>query len=270
MRIRIGATSYVFRYYFDSRGARPNFAALLRMAKNAGLDSLQICENASPLELPLSEWPDLRAAVERLGLQVTLGCMTLDPDVVDAYLDRVAALTGSQLRIVLERGGGAHLDVPRIRGFMDSVLPKLECRSMRLAIENHFEIPSRVLAEAVAPYPTETVGFCVDIANSLRNFEDAETVLDLLGDRAFCYHLKDYRVSGTNVGFTVSGAPFGDGQAPTHAILQRIFQKTSNPEIYLETWTPSTGDPQEDIRTDAAWLDRSIARLRVELSGFER
>jgi L-ribulose-5-phosphate 3-epimerase UlaE len=64
------------------------------------------------------------------------------------------------------------------------------------------------------------------------------------------------------VGFSVSGAPFGEGHIDARAILRRIFAKTGVPRIYLENWTPATGDPQTDIATDAQWLEKSIANLR--------
>ena len=53
------------------------------------------------------------------------------------------------------------------------------------------------------------VAFCLDSANSLRNFESIEQVWTLLAPRACMYHLKDYHVTGSNVGFAVSGAPAG-------------------------------------------------------------
>jgi hypothetical protein len=74
----------------------------------------------------------------------------------------------------------------RIRQFLDEVMPEFSARDICLAIENHFEIPSRILAEAAKSYPASLVGFCVDVANSLRNFEDTATVLDLLST---CYLL---------------------------------------------------------------------------------
>ena len=55
------------------------------------------------------------------------------------------------------------------------------------------------------------MAFCVDSANSLRNWESAEQVFDLLDERAAFYHLKDYCVRGSNVGFEVTGAPLGEG-----------------------------------------------------------
>ena len=269
MKLAVGATSYVYRYLLGDEGSAPPLAKLIRLARRAGLDRLQICENARPLALAPSGWKELQREAAEIRLEISLGCMTLDPAVVFQYLDRTEALGGSDLRLVLESETGSPLSVHRIRAFLDEVLPRFESRGIRLAIENHFAIPSKTLAEAVAPYPAGALGFCVDVANSLRNFEDWEKVFEFLGDRAFCYHLKDYRISGSNVGFSVSGAPFGEGQIPAQAILARILATNPDPRIYLEAWTPSTGDRQTDIETDARWLDTSIANFRNLVSSFQ-
>jgi sugar phosphate isomerase/epimerase len=262
MPLPIGATTYVFRYLLGDAAKAPPLADLLRLARAAGLDRLQIFENARPLELGPSAWTELRRHAADLGLEISLGCLTLDPAVLCEYLDRTEALGARDLRLILESETGTPLSAGGIRAFLDRVVPALASRRVRLAIENHFAIPSRTLAEAAGAYPVETVGFCIDAANSLRNFEDWEKVFDLLGDRAVCYHLKDYRIAGSNVGFSVGGAPFGEGQIDARAILRRIFTKTPDPKIYLENWTPSTGDRENDIATDAWWLEKSIANLR--------
>jgi sugar phosphate isomerase/epimerase len=267
MRHLIGATSYVFRYLLSDREESPGLHELIQIAWEAGLDRLQICENAQPLKLDCWQWAGLKEEADRLSLHLTLGCMTLDPHVVAQYLDRVVAIGGSVLRIVLERSETSRLTKDRIRSFLDAVIPALERTRIRLAIENHFEIPAKLLAESVAPYPRELIGFCIDAANSLRNFEDADRVFDFLGDRALSFHLKDYRVAGTNVDFTVSGAPFGEGQIDVEHLLTRVFEISNTPEVYLENWTPCTGERGIDISTDAKWLRISIRNLQAALLG---
>jgi len=262
----IGATSYVFRYWLRDRSRAPAMRELLESASRAGLERLQICENARPLDLSCSDWAELKKQADGLGLKLSLGCMTLDPAVLDQYLDRVQAIGGAMLRVVLERNGPVRLTAVQIREFLDRIAPALECRRVILAIENHFEIPARMLAECVAPYPPELMGFCIDVANSLRNFEDADRVFDLLGDRAVCFHLKDYRIDGSNVGFAVSGAPFGHGQIDVQCLLRRVFDLTTTPELYLETWTPETGNRDVDVASDAEWLRISVANLRAALA----
>ena len=271
MKLQIGATSYVFRYLLSDASKAPGLEELLRLATNAGLDSFQICENARPLDAAIAVWANLSRQAIDSGLRLSMGCMTLDPAVINQYLDRAQVIGGTYLRVVLEREGEQGLTLDRIRQFLDLIVPELEARKICLAIENHFDIPSRVLAEAATAYPANLVGFCVDVANSLRNFEDSATVLDLLSSRAVCYHLKDYVVNGSNVGFTVSGIPFGDGRIGGSSLLRRIIGNLDSvPEMFLETWTPASGDWAKDVDQDARWLAASIRNLKTLLSGLER
>jgi len=262
----IGATSYVFRYLLSDATKAPRLEDLLRQVRDAGLDSFQICENARPLNASPAEWTKRAHQAASMGLRLSLGCMTLDRAVIIQHLDCVQAIGGSYLRVVLERKGESWLTLDGIRKFLDGVVQELEAREICLAIENHFEIPSRVLAEAAQSYPPNLVGFCVDVANSLRNFEDAGVVLDLLGPRAVCYHLKDYVLAGSNVGFSVSGAPFGEGRIGALSLLQRIMRRDSTPQIFLETWTPASGVWADDVARDAQWLASSVRNLKQLLS----
>ena len=259
MKIPVGATSYVFRYLLSDPLRAPELDDLLVLAKKAGLDVFQICENARPLNASVSKWQDLGRQARELDLRISLGCMTLDESIVIEYLDRVEAVGGNYLRVVLEREGTTRLSVERIRQFIDAVLPDLEVRGIRLAIENHFDISSKLLAEAASVYPPTMIGFCIDVANSLRNFEDTDAVLESLGSRPACYHLKDYVIAGSNVGFAVSGAPFGQGRVKAGSLLLRITTEgTAAPEMFLETWTPATGNWEHDVDQDSRWLAESV------------
>lgn len=115
------------------------------------------------------------------------------------------------LRVVLEEEG-RHPSTGTVEELQTAVWPSIERTGVRLAIENHFDIPSESLADAIRDYPPERVGFCVDTANSLRNFEPPARVMELLGPRALCYHLKDFTVDGHLLGFKVEGAPLGRGR----------------------------------------------------------
>jgi hypothetical protein len=99
------------------------------MAKAAGLERLQVCENARPLSLDASGWTGLARHAREIDLEIGLGCMTLDPDTVREYLERVTAIGGSMLRIVLERAGAGPLSADRIQAFLDRIVPDLESRA---------------------------------------------------------------------------------------------------------------------------------------------
>jgi sugar phosphate isomerase/epimerase len=266
-RAVVGTTSYGFRYLLADGRHAPSLAGIVERTSAAGLDALQICENARPLAASVAEWRGTIARANDLGLELHLGCMTLDTETLSQYLERAAMIPGaSALRIVLEDDSGEAPGADRIDRFLESAARLAAAARLTLAIENHFHIPCRVLADACRSYPRELIAFCVDSANSLRNWESADSVFDVLGDRALYYHLKDYRVHGSNVGFQVMGAPLGAGDLDVGACVERMFVRHRRPLIFLENWVPHTGDRDADVAADAEWLARSAAALRELLA----
>ena len=261
--MRIGTTSFGFRYQLLDPALAPPLTSLIDQAAGAGLDMLQICENARPLELGEIEWQRLLGHARSAGVAIGLGCKTTRQDVFAAYLMRAAALPHRMLRLVFEEEEGAPPTREQVDRFLQRAAPQLEAAGVRLAIENHFDVPSRLLADAVRPYPVQLIGFCVDTANSLRNFESPEQVMELLGGRAFCYHIKDFQVAGHLLGFAVTGAPLGKGALKLDSLLARILEHNPEPDLYVENWVPASGNRDIDIGQDAAWLAQSLVCLRA-------
>ncbi len=259
----IGTTSYGFRYQLLDERQAPPLSALVRQARAAGLEALQICENARPLRATNEEWRDAVRAAEDEGLALHVGCMTLDVEVLARYLNRAASIPGAEaVRIVLEDESGQAPARTRLEQFLASAAVRAQEARMTLVLENHFHVPCRVLRELATVYPPETMAFCVDSANSLRNWESAAQVFDLLDERAAFYHLKDYCVRGSNVGFEVTGAPLGEGALDLMSCLARMRARHTRPLVFLETWVPTTGNRQADMVTEAEWLARSLAAMQ--------
>lgn len=255
----IGTTSYGFRYRLMDERLAPPLERIVDETKAMGLECLQICENARPLALSDGQWSRLVDHARGVGLALELGCMTLRVPVLQRYLERAAEISGT-LRIVLEEDAPPSRD--ELAAFLEAAVAAAERAGARLAIENHFHVPCRLLAELAGQYPRERVTFCLDTANSLRGFEQVEQVWGLLGPRASMYHLKDYTVAGGNVGFTVAGAPLGTGQLDPAAFLRRVFERDPNPALFLENWVPASGDRDADIAADRRWLAESFRNLR--------
>jgi 3-oxoisoapionate decarboxylase len=264
--VTIGTTSYGFRYLLQDPRRAPPLEAILEQARSLGLESLQICENARPLDLSHGEWKALIGRARDLGLEVELGCMTLDTGVLARYLERACETGRPTLRAVLEVEGGAAPTREELQRFLAAAAPRLERAGITLAVENHFHVPTATLAQLARDYPPALVGFCIDTANSLRNFETPEQVFENLSERALMYHLKDYRVSGTNVDFCVSGAPLGEGLLDLKGCLERILARHVEPRIFIENWVPASGDWQADVEEDRRWLSASLANLRTLLA----
>lgn len=262
--MRVGTTSFGYRYELLDESTAPSLGSLVDAAHGLGLEMLQICENARPLAVDEEAWRQVVAQGERLGVEVQIGCKTMNPAVIAAYAERAQATPSRMLRAVLEEEGAA---APPGREEVDELLaavfPMLKAKDVRLAIENHFDIPSQMLADAVEAYPADRLGFCVDTANSLRNFESPEAVLKLLGPRAFCYHVKDFSVEGHMLGFSITGAPLGSGRLPLDKVMELI---PGDADVFLENWVPASGVRAQDIETEKRWLRDSLAGLRSAIS----
>lgn len=268
MTATIGVTSYGFRYELLDEREAPPLPALVRATRAAGLEALQICENARPLAATAQEWRDTLRAADDEGVALHVGCMTLDPDVLDRYIELAASIAGAAaLRIVLEDERGEPPVRERLERFVAAAAERVVAARLTLAIENHFHVPCRTLAEIGRAYPPGVVAFCVDSANSLRNWESAEQVFDILGERAAFYHVKDYRVRGSNVGFEVTGAPLGDGALDLAGCLARMRARHPAPLVFLETWTPADGDRPANIARERDWLNRSLTGWRQAAGG---
>lgn len=268
--MRIGTTSFGFRYQLLDPNYAPALTHLVDQAAELGLDALQICENARPLDLDDRAWDELLQHAAAARVAIGLGCKTTRPEVFAAYLARAGALPDRRLRLVFEEESGMPPTREQLDRFLATISSCLEREKVTLAIENHFDLPSAMLADAVSSYPAERIAFCVDTANSLRNFESPELVMDLLGPRACCYHVKDCSVAGCHLGFTVGGAPLGKGKLNLHALLQRILERDPEPDLFIENWTPATGDRAADILQDAEWLEESLLWLRAQIDGVHR
>ena len=213
-------------------------------------------------------WREWEALIRRgadAGLEIHLGCKTLDREVLDRHLETrrrharedAARRLGRRKRALHRPHSHRRLDQRR--------LAKLEKLNVRLAIENHFDVPSKVLADVIAEYSSPLLGFCVDSANSLRSFEPAAYVLDCLQPRAFCYHVKDFRVVGDQLGFRVAGAPLGKGDLLLDEFLDRIFAREDRPQLFIENWVTATGEWERDVAEDALWLRESLHTLHERL-----
>jgi sugar phosphate isomerase/epimerase len=265
----IGTTSYGYRYQLLDEREAPPLPVLVRQTRAAGLEALQICENARPLQAGEGEWRDTVRAAGDEGVALHVGCMTLDPEVLARYLDRASAIDGAAaVRIVLEDESGQAPSRDRLERFLAAAAERAIAAGMMLALENHFHVPCRTLLALAGAYPPDVMAFCIDSANSLRNWESAEQVFDLLGERAAFYHLKDYRVHGSNVGFEVTGAPLGEGALDLAGCVARMRARHETPLVFLETWVPASGDRRIDLATEADWLARSRAAMERAMDGI--
>jgi len=68
--MKIGATSFGFRYSFMDPANSPKRTEVIRQCREASVERLQVCENVRPFELSKAEWAEGRRCAADRGIMV--------------------------------------------------------------------------------------------------------------------------------------------------------------------------------------------------------
>jgi sugar phosphate isomerase/epimerase len=81
---------------------------------------------------------------------------------------------------------------------------------------------------------------------------------------ANCLHIKDYVIErvDTQMGFTVLGAPAGDGALEIPALLNAFSAKPEDSAVVVELWTPYINSVDETVDLEYRWAEKSLEYLR--------
>jgi len=82
-------------------------------------------------------------------------------------------------------------------------------------------------------------------------------------------HCKDFRVRRAHhrMGFTIEGAPAGDGQLDIPALFARLEGFGKDPNAIIELWTPPAATWAATVELENAWAIRSVGYLRSLITG---
>lgn len=263
----LGVGTYAFRWSIGMRDRVPARAMtpteIVDAARDAGLELVQFADNL-PLHILSDEaLSELGRHASNAGIALELGMQGFDPALTGEYL-RLAELLGAPLiRIALD-AEDARRDVVDIADAFRLLLPACRKAGTRLAIENHFHVPSPKLVEIVRTVDDPMLGVCLDVANSICAHEWPEDTIALLAPYAINLHLKDYRIQPDpyGVGFRIVGVPLGDGSLDIDALFERLGASGRSVNVILEHWLPYQGDSETTLRMEREWLARSAAKAR--------
>ena len=136
------------------RGARPALAATLarRRARTASPCS-RSAKTRGRIDARRAQWDALVRPAKNCGSKSSSALKRSTPPPSRAHIWRDRAHALRMLRMVLERGRRPPPRADAARLPARGRCPACAASGVRLAIENHFDIPSSRLAEAVRPYP---------------------------------------------------------------------------------------------------------------------
>jgi sugar phosphate isomerase/epimerase len=264
----LGIGSYAFRWHVGIGDRRPEDPldplAMLDIVDGLGVKLLQVADNL-PLHARLGvEIEAFGARAQELGIAIELGMTGCDPVLVSRYLELCVQLGSPLLRIAPTAEESARSD-EEIAELFRALVPGCELAGVVLAVENHFHLPSPRLNAILDRVGSDSVGVCLDVANSIACGEWPEETIDLLAARAVNLHLKDYRVAldPHGVGCAIVGTPLGEGLLDIGNVFSALAKHGREVNVILEHWLPWQGDFASSRQAERDWLGRSVAAARA-------
>ncbi len=174
------------------------------------------------------------------------------------------------MRVALDEED-SHMAVPDLAEQLRHLLDKARAAGMRIAIENHFNYPSPRMVELLDTINDDTLGVCLDVANSICANEWPEETIKMLAPYTINLHLKDYEITPDpyGVGFRIHGTPLGQGRAPIPWILDQLTHCPADMSVLLEHWLPLGTGLEEARAQEQPWIEQTVAAAKEFVKGRE-
>ncbi|MBW4436769.1 MAG: sugar phosphate isomerase/epimerase [Pleurocapsa minor GSE-CHR-MK-17-07R] len=266
--MRLGLGSYALAWSIGVPGfSAPSQAwtafDVLNFAHELGLCVVQLADNLPLHTLGAETLRELRDKAAALNIAVEVGTRGIAPDHLRLYLDYAKTFASPIVRVVLDTADH-HPSVPEAAGLIREVMPDYERAGVTLAIENHDRFKSRELVELLARIDHAHVGICLDTVNSFGALEGPEVVVAALGPYVVNLHVKEFvvRRAAHNMGFTVFGAPAGQGMLDMPWLLGELAQHGRDFNAIIEAWPAPEATTDETAAKEQRWARESTAYLR--------
>ena len=281
-KTRLGISSHAFRWaagWCDVVGSgRMSIARFIDESLSIpGVEGVQICDNIEPHRLaqPGEDRRKVEEAVAR-GFFVELGAGGTEPAYLEALLRLSKEFGADVLRLVAavrrgERGKAERHYLDEAERDLREVLPTARRLGVRLALENHWEVPSQALLELVTRINDEHLGICLDTANPVCGGESALHTVELLAPYVINVHLKDYMITRDlttdPAGYRIIGVAFGEGWLPAEAVIDVIRSKSPAETFHVELFLDQADTEPETLARERVAVRRSVENARRML-GF--
>jgi sugar phosphate isomerase/epimerase len=263
--MKLGISSYTYTWSVGVPGSEPpepwDEMKLLRKAAELEVDCLQIADNLPLHHMDKVGLQNLKQAAYKAGIDLEVGARGMTPEMLEAYIQITEELGSNILRFVID-GPGYIPDMKEIKSNLHSIVPELQRRGIRLAIENHDRLQAREFIDIIENVGSPHVGICLDSVNSMGAGEGIETITTLLAPRTFNLHIKEFIVERHPhlMGFTIEGRPVGKGQLPLAWMLKQLGPACQS--AILESWTPPEDRIEHTMIKEEAWAIESINYLK--------
>lgn len=265
MNLGIGSYTYSWAvgvpgYSYPDR--RMGVLELIDKAAELGVGVVQICDNLPLDRLNMDDLRELKRKADNHSIQLEVGTRGVEPEHIRKYLDIAAFLEARLLRVILHQAD-RRLTIEEAYTKIQQVLPDLEKRNIRLAIENHERHTTKELKQLITGLKHELVGICLDTVNSFGALEGPDQVIEELSPYMINLHYKDFTISRLEhmMGFQVTGCPAGQGMLQADRLKQH-GKGNKDLSVILELWTPFSYDVENTLEKEDHWAKESIKYLK--------
>lgn len=255
----IGLGTYSYFWRLSSRMREP--LGLLRAIEDTaglGVGLFQICDWEPLDSIGDGGAREIASVAASLGVRLQLGTRGTDGERLARYL-RLAELMG----VRLVRSMTADVS-PAIDRALSASLVDWESAGVALALETYEQVETAGLVALVARLDSPSLGICLDPANVVARLEHPRRCVELAAGHVVAVHAKDFAFTRQPgwVGFSLSGAPLGDGLHDYDHLLASVSPRERGVDEVVEHWLPWQDDAETTARTEREWTDRALARLR--------
>ena len=256
----IGVSTYSFFWQWHETAPEP--LTLLQMIEKTAsweVRLLQICDYPLVEALDDDQLQEVRDAAVRRHVDLELGTRGVQPAHLETYL-RLAQQLGATLVRSMVRAEEAETAVDLLR----RVIPAYEHAGVRLALETYEQVPTVRLLEIVRSVSSPSLGICLDPANCVAALETPRMTIDLVADSVLNLHVKDFAFTrqGGWVGFTLAGAPLGEGLLDLGYLMDRVRPNARGINQIIEHWLVWQGDSATTRATEDEWTLHNLGVLR--------
>jgi sugar phosphate isomerase/epimerase len=239
----------------------------VELAVRLGVDIVQIADNLPLHKLSAQELVELRAAAERHGIELQTGTRGVSPEYLMPYLE-ISQQLGAKIVRTVSHTADSKPHITQVREWMTEILPEFEKAGIAIALENNESHHAAEFAWLVRELNSPSLAICLDTANSLGGLETLPSVVEQLAPYAIVLHAKDFEIRriDTRMGFTVTGAPAGEGRVDFDFVFEELARHGRDPSVILEHWPPFVGTIEETVRIEEEWVERSIRFLKRKLN----
>jgi sugar phosphate isomerase/epimerase len=264
----IGLSTYAYFWQGSDQVEKPlNLSDMIAATADAGVGVFQICDYPAVEHLDREQLQALRSQADRAGIRLELGTRGVGTEHLTSYLALARQLDAITVRSMLY--SATHRPtVDNAKTLLQQVIPAFEAAGVTLALETYEQVPSAVLVDLVSGIDSPSLGICSDPANCVAALELPVDVIDRVAPYVVNMHIKDFQFTRQEgwVGFTLVGAPLGEGLLDYDAMIERVNPLPRNISQIIEHWLPWQGSADDTCAMEQQWTEHNLSYLRSKQS----